>query len=250
LIIKGPQHVLVDFGMTGPRALQETARLDPTDIEFLLPTHLHADHVGGIEAHALLSRYVGIPFKKKPKPKAILSEELQTKLWDRTLRGGMEYNESVEEHRSGRRSLTFGDYYDVIRPKWKQNQPREILEVNIGGIQLEMFRTRHIPNGVGSWEESFTSFGLFVDGHVFISVDTRFDEELIDQYKDRADVWFHDCQLFEPESVHATIGSLRTLPAEIKRNMYLMHYGDNYKTFDVGEFAGFAEQGVIYRFAS
>jgi len=32
-------------------------------------------------------------------------------------------------------------------------------------------------------------------------------------------------------------------PLVPKRNMHLMHYGDNYKTIDVGEFAGFAEGG-------
>ena len=53
LIIKGNTHIMVDFGMTGPRALYQTAGLEVTDIEAVLPTHSHADHVGGIEALAL-----------------------------------------------------------------------------------------------------------------------------------------------------------------------------------------------------
>ena len=32
LIIKGDKHIMVDFGMTGPTALQSTLGLKPTDI--------------------------------------------------------------------------------------------------------------------------------------------------------------------------------------------------------------------------
>ena len=32
IIIKGDHHILVDFGITGPRALRETAQLEPTDM--------------------------------------------------------------------------------------------------------------------------------------------------------------------------------------------------------------------------
>ena len=49
LIIKGDHHIMVDFGMTGPNALRETAGLEPTDLKCILPTHSHADHIGGIE---------------------------------------------------------------------------------------------------------------------------------------------------------------------------------------------------------
>ena len=60
LIIKGDTHIMVDFGMTGPKALSETTGLRPMDIEVVLPTHSHADHVGGLECLALMNRYVGI----------------------------------------------------------------------------------------------------------------------------------------------------------------------------------------------
>ena len=56
LIIKGDQHVMVDFGMTGPEALRDTTGLEPTDLRVLLPTHSHADHVGGLPTVCLKLR--------------------------------------------------------------------------------------------------------------------------------------------------------------------------------------------------
>jgi len=244
IIIKGDHHIMVDFGMTGPTALAQTAGLKITDIEVLLPSHSHADHVGGIEAVALTNRYVGIPFLKKAKVKMVINEDYQRILWDRTLRGGLEYNEEEITHH---RNLSFGDYFDVIRPLWLQQQPREIYAVDYGDIHLEIFRTKHVPDTAMGWQESFISYGVFIDGHVFVSIDTRFDRELIDLYADRSSVMFHDVQFF-PGGVHSPVMELQTLPKEIKQKMHLMHYADNWENIDISDFAGWAQQGVRYIF--
>jgi len=242
LILKGNQHILVDFGMTGPAALKQVG-LKPTDIGVILPTHSHADHVGGIECLALMNRYVGQRLMAKPKLKMIITEEYQRILWDRTLRGGLEDNENPE----GRgQKLGFVDFFDVIRPTWKTHQPREIFEVDFEDIHIELFRTMHIPEQSVDWEESFISYGLMIDNKVFISGDTRFDPELIDLYKD-AEVMFHDVQFF-PGAVHAPLKDLKTLPKEIKKKMYLIHYADNWTEQYIPGFAGFAESGVRYIF--
>lgn len=244
LIVKGDTHIMVDFGMTGPAGLLDAAGLKATDIEVLLPTHSHADHIGGIECIGLMNRYVGMKFLKKPKATVIISEEYQSVLWDRSLRGGMEYN---EEEMAERRTLGFGDYFDIVRPTWKTHQSRQIHELDFEGIHLEIFRTKHIPDSAPNWETSFISYGLFIDGHVFVSVDTRFDRELIDLYADRADVMFHDVQFF-PEGVHAPLEKLRELPPEVKQKMFLMHYSDDWAKHDVSDFAGWTKQGVRYIF--
>ncbi len=244
LIIKGETHIMVDFGMTGPAALLETAGLKPTDIEVVLPTHSHSDHIGGLECIGLMNRYVGQQFLKKPKVTAIITEEYQSLLWDRSLRGGMEYN---EEEMTKRRTLNFGDYFDVVRPTWKTHQPRQIHELDFRGIHLEMFRTKHIPDTAPDWETSFVSYGLFIDHHVFVSVDTRFDRELIDLYANRSDVMFHDVQFF-PGGVHAPLKDLQTLQREVKKKMFLMHYSDDWPHHNILEFASWTKQGVRYVF--
>jgi ribonuclease BN (tRNA processing enzyme) len=246
LIVKGDTHVLVDFGMTGPRALRETANIDVTDIQVVLPTHSHADHIGGFEALALMNRYIGRRFMNKPKIRMVVAEKYEQVLWDSSLRGGLEHNEGDEN--AGKR-LSFADYFDVIRPVWKTDKPRETFDVEVGGLQFEMFRTKHIPEMSTDWSKSFVSFGVFVKGKetVFISGDTRFDTDLIDYYADKSDVMFHDVQFF-PGAVHAPLEDLRTLPASVKQKMYFMHYADNWRGQDISGFAGFARQGVVYSF--
>ncbi len=238
LIIKGQTHIMVDFGMTGPIALSDVAGLKPVDIATILPTHSHADHVGGIECLALMNRYVGQQFMDKPKLAMIITEEYQRVLWDYTLRGGLEWNEEA-----GGRKLAFSDFFTAVRPTWKTHQPREIWEIQVGDIHLELFRTMHIPEQAPTWEAAFISYGLMIDGRVFVSGDTRFDRALIDHYADQAEMMFHDVQFF-PGAVHAPLAELQTLPDRVRKNIWLMHYADNWADQDISGFAGLTPQGV------
>jgi ribonuclease BN (tRNA processing enzyme) len=241
--VKGNDHILVDFGMTGPQALLQTAGLSPLDIEVVCPTHSHADHIGGLECLALLNRYVGRKFFNKPKTRMIITEEYQRILWDNSLRGGLERNEEGE----GSKAMTFSDYFGIIRPRWKTHQPRETFEVVVGGIKLELFRTKHIPDNGPDWETSFISYGMLIDDRIFFSGDTRFDEDLIEMYKDRSEIMFHDVQFFLG-GVHAPLANLRELPKSVKEKMLLMHYADDWGKQDISGFLGFAKQGVRYIF--
>lgn len=252
LITKGKTHVLVDFGMDGPRAL-DAVGLSMANIVNFLPTHSHSDHVGGIEALALYNRYVAQRFMNRPKLNCIITQEYQRILWDYTLRGGLEWN---EEQPDGRRRLGFGDFFNIITPRWKTSMPREIHEVGIGDLKLELFRTNHIPEQAPNWEASFVSYGLLIDDRVFYSSDSQFDLELLELYANRRvvgvmsllriDHFFHDVQFF-PGAVHTSLADLRTLPETIKKNMTLMHYSDEWEKHDIGNF-GWAQQGATYRF--
>ncbi|MBD3408205.1 MAG: MBL fold metallo-hydrolase [Candidatus Lokiarchaeota archaeon] len=243
LIMKGDDHVMVDFGRTGPEAFHQTTGLSPYDIEVILPTHSHGDHIGGFEQLAQMNKYVGIPFMGKPKLKMVVSVEYQRILWENSLRGGLEYNEQLAHGRV----MAFTDYFDIIRPQWVEHKPREIFSVDVGSISLELFRTNHIPEQSDSWSGSFISYGLSIDGRVFYSGDTKFDEELLDTYADHSEVLFHDVQFF-PGAVHAPLYSLNTLPSKWKEKMYLVHYADNYDEQDITGFAGWTEQGHLYTF--
>jgi ribonuclease BN (tRNA processing enzyme) len=242
LIVKGDAHVLVDFGMSGPASLSDV-HLTMADILIVLPTHSHSDHVGGLESLALYNRYVATRHMGRPKLKCVVTPEYQRILWDYTLKGGLEWN---EEQPDGRRRLGFGDFFDIIPTRWKTSQPREIHEVGVGDIKLELFRTNHIPEQAPNWEASFVSYGLMIDDKVFFSSDSQFDPELLKLYKD-AEHFFHDVQFF-PGAVHAPLADLKTLPKKMKERMTLMHYADNYKEHPCDGFAGYAIQGAAYRF--
>lgn len=243
LLIKGDTHVLVDFGMTGPQALREVAGLDCTDIRTILPTHSHADHIGGVEYLTLINRYVAVAALGRAKLNMIIHDEYRPVLWEMSLRGGLEFN---EESHDGQR-LDFADLYNEHPLEVLSNGPRRILRTNYGGINIELFHTNHIPGEATTPADAFITYGLMVDDRVFISGDTKFDRDLIDLYADRAEVMFHDAA-FTYNPVHASTPELRTLPEHIRKKMYLMHYPDSFESHDVSDFAGYAQQGVRYRF--
>jgi len=242
LIIKGDDHLLVDCGTKCPQAFSEL-NLPITAVKNYLITHSHADHIGGLEEVALMGRYV-----TKRRPLMVINETYQHILWDMSLRGGCEANEEEAGDR-----LSFKDFFDVLRPHWLPDYPRETFDVHVGSINIKMMRTKHIPDTSEDWESSFWSCGIIVDDRVFFTSDTRFDKDLIEYYDSKFNFEniFHDCQ-FYTGGVHASIDELGSLSQEIKQKMYLTHYGDNWdenmnKINSYG-FAGLARQHRYYTF--
>jgi hydroxyacylglutathione hydrolase len=239
LIIQGAVHVLVDFGITGPRALFETTGLEMTDIKVILPTHLHADHVGGIEQMAHAHHYL-----RQEKQEMIITEDFQDRLWERTLRGGLEFDENVAQNG---KFLGFSDYYDAIRPIQIENRNRRTWRVNVGGLSLELFKTDHVPDSAPGWNSTYFSVGVFIGNRVFVSMDSRFDPQLIMDYSVTAETMFHDVQ-FTSGPLHASLADLRSLNDLVKRRMHFMHYADSYEEKDITDFAGWTQPGVRYIF--
>ena len=120
--------------------------------------------------------------------------------------------------------------------------PREIYELEVGGILLLIFRTVHIPTEGDNSGSKFWSTGLLIDGRVLFTADTRFDPLIFEHLPmDNVDTIFHDCQLYEPSVVHASYDQLKTLDAGLRSRMHLTHYGDTFQKFDPSAdgFAGF-----------
>ena len=242
LLIKGKDHLLIDCGTKGTQALYELG-VAVTDIKNFLITHSHADHIGGLEEVALMGRYA-----TKKKPVMIVNETYQHILWDMSLRGGAAYNE--EEAKD---TLSFSDFWNIIRPQWLPDYPRETFSARLGKIDIKMMRTKHIPDSSYDWQSSFWSCGVIIDERILFTSDTRYDYDLIDFYekKFKLEAIFHDCQFFTG-GVHASLEEIKEFPPDIKSKMYLTHYGDNWEEFeDKVEkygFAGLAKQHVYYVF--
>lgn len=240
LVIKGEDHLLIDCGTLCPYALS-LYNTSIVAIRNFFISHSHADHAGGLEEAALMGRYV-----THTKPRMIITDEYKRLLWDNTLSGGA----ANGEHKENKRPLDFSDYFEQVRPRFVADNPRPLYEVNVGSINLKLYRTMHIPDGVPSWADSAYSMGCLIDNRILFPTDTRFDPALIKWMTSTYPVEYilHDCQLYEPAGVHTTYNSLKTLSEDIRNKIILCHYGDNYKSFDAEAdgFLGFAVRGQYY----
>ncbi len=242
LVVKGSEHLMVDCGTRTPEALSRLGH-PVTDIKNWLITHSHADHVGGLEEVMLMGRYVA-----REKPRAVITAEYEKVLWNFTLKGGAEYNESHDDI-----GLAFGDYWNVLRPRMLKGFPRETYEVNIGDLNIKAVRTNHYPEQATSWDDAAYSIGLILDDRILFTGDTKFDPDLLKSYDRRFkfEYIFHDVQFFNG-GVHAGLEQLCTLPESMRERMILMHYPDSFESQakrvrDEG-FLGFAKQGAFYVF--
>ncbi|MCX6146315.1 MAG: MBL fold metallo-hydrolase [Candidatus Kapabacteria bacterium] len=242
IIIKGDKHILVDFGLSGPMGLKANTGLDLHDIETVLPTHSHSDHIGGLELLTLTNRYIGLA-AGKPKLELIITKEYQNLLWDQSLRGGLAFNEINEKSEY----LSFNDYYNVISPVQFQEKGYNRHSLKYGDINLEFFRTNHVPDSAKNSDEAFISYGLMIDDKVLFSGDTKFDLNLVKHYGKKAEIIFHDCS-FKPNPVHASLEELKSLDSQYRDKMMLMHYSDDYEHYDVSDFKGLVKEGILYQF--
>lgn len=240
LVIKGNTHILIDCGTLCSYAIVNEYKTPLKSIKNLLITHPHADHIGSLEEFALSGMYI-----TKAKPAIIISDEFKKKLWNESLRGGIQYSENGKMH--------FEDYFNQVKPKLIQKKPFAIYECNFGDVNIKLFRTRHVTSKPNSLRHSQISYGLIFDDRVLFTGDTQFNkaqlEFLINKYN--IETIFHDCDIQGwSGGVHATYDQLCTLPLELKKKIFLCHYS---KTLQIDEplsdgFAGLTKQGYYYIF--
>lgn len=241
LVVKGQEHLLIDCGTLCSYAFENLYNGKITDINNLLLTHPHADHIGGVEELALAGKYI----VKRP-VNLVITDKFKKLLWKESLCGGIQFSEE------GR--MTFEDYFNQIKPVRIQKKPFEMFDANVANINVKLFRTRHVTTRKNSLKESQISYGLIIDDRVLFTADTQFNrpqlEFLLDKFP-KIEVIFHDCDVMGySRGVHAAYDELVTLPKEIKEKTYLCHYSEAVNTIDalVDGFAGLAKHWVYYDF--
>lgn len=240
LIIKGNHHILVDCGSLCPYALETKYNSRIKNIKNIVLTHPHADHIGGVEELAFTSYYTN-----KSKVNIIIPDEFKNKLWNESLRGGLQFSEKGK--------MNFEDYFTQYKPVLLYKKPFKMWEINFEGINLKLFRTHHVTTKKDTFKNSQFSTGLIIDNKVLFTGDSQFRKEQLDWICKNFNIEtiFHDCDITGfSAGVHATYEELKTLPAQMKQKIYLCHYCHNSHETDVKSqgFAGFAEPGIYYDF--
>lgn len=202
---------LIDCGLTAPQALFHLG-LSVGDLTGVLITHLHGDHIYGLEEAGFFNFFV-----KKRKMPLWLPDRLlcnSTKirgedLWDRSLRGSMESVHGVKT------KFTLDDYFDV--------QILYLFEpVEIQGVQVEIFEVPHVPGK--------PSYGVILNGEIAYTSDCVYVPAMIEGLLgEGCKRIFHDAYFGSryPHQVHASYDDLAQLPLDIRERITIMHYNDS-----------------------
>lgn len=203
--------VMIDCGGTAVQSMIELG-LRPWDIKAVFVTHIHGDHVNGIEQLAYERFYTG------PKGPGWLKTLLVT-TWDVY---------------PGLRSMIEPGVREVTTPKGASGNGFDVLfdvmvgefdELVVGDVIFKFHRTPHI---VGPGVDK-PSYGVSIqkgNARLYYTSDSTFRPSIGDLPFAR-DVILHDCTMSPvfPATVHTHYEELCTLPADVRERIFLMHYG-------------------------
>ncbi|OSQ39532.1 MBL fold metallo-hydrolase [Thalassospira mesophila] len=223
-------RLLIDCGTDARHALHRLG-LWPKDFEAIYVSHLHSDHIGGLEWIALSNYFIF----HRHRIDLYVVNELIDPLWEHSLRGGLE----VSDHGNS----TLETYFNV-----KPLQPEGSF--NWHDVNLEVLPVDHIVAKNGKMQ-SFALFGTTNSTRFFITTDAIFNPDAHMAYYRKADVIYQDCELGPRWSgVHAHYDQLKTLPDDIKAKMWLYHYPAYAKPDAVADgFCGFVTPGQSFDLA-
>jgi len=219
LIEIGDRHYLLDCSLHALEALADDHDLSPLDLDGVLVTHLHGDHVSGLEELGFRTLFSNadrpdlychphlVPSRLDSPP-----ADLDLDLWDNCLRGGMA---KLRASDGTAREADLETYFEL--------HLRESFHLQADGetVELSWVPTDHAPG--------MPSFGLQIEaegaGSLLYTGDARPLEQ--SRYED-ADTILHDCMLLPsfPGTLHTHLDELLELPPSLQARIHIMHYGE------------------------
>ncbi|MDX2116446.1 MAG: MBL fold metallo-hydrolase [Planctomycetota bacterium] len=209
-LIEGPEgYFLLDCPDLIHRAIREACAtsgwmVDHNQIPDVLITHLHGDHVNGLESYGWARLVARLRGQSKELPRVHTHPAAAARLWER-LAPAMD----PPLTRGGRTSV-LSDFFDV-----RTVEPGK--PARIAGLTVECRYTIHPVPTIGlKISDGARTLGW--------SGDTCFEQAHIDWLSD-ADVIVHEANL---GPAHTQIELLNALPAAVRRKMRITHVIDEY----------------------
>ncbi len=212
LIESGAVRMMIDFGHLAPQRLEDLG-FSLGELTHVAISHIHADHIGGLEELAFLSRFV-----HRRKIKLLIPRGLTGLLWDHSLRGGLEM---VADRHGHAKRCSLETYFEIgeLDEGWQ----------SVDSLAIRPFHTDHVP-GKDSW--GFVVRDEASDERMIFGCDTRIPHpellaEPLDEDFARGPI-FHDCQLGNDGAapIHVSLAEIDYPPA-VQSRVVLVHYCDN-----------------------
>ena len=228
LTLQGGARWLIDCGRQAPDQL-EAAGISWHEIEGQIITHVHGDHIYGLEDFAFSRFYssqngVAAIRQGGPKPKLMAHTAVLAELWT-ALQPALGY---VPDGGGGSVTGSMGDYFETLEPvatkpprldRWPSSET-----FAADGLPLITRECRHVPGKPSTSLE----IGLPGDKIAWWSGDSVVDTKRLIELEPKATIFFHDCTFVEYEGqVHGAFSLLENLPDAVRHKMVLMHHEDD-----------------------
>jgi len=179
--------------------------LSYSDIDNLYITHLHGDHINGLEKLAYFRKFIS-PLEQKDKTvkkiNLYIHETLLDGLWE-SVKNGLKFTNDGEKK--------LEDYFNIYT----------VTDAfQIDGVLFNLIQSQHVPN--------MPVFGLFVEDEFFYSADSVYNHPLLQSLLPKVKKIFYDIHFYPfPIPVHASVRDFEKLQIEDKEKVYAMHYDDS-----------------------
>jgi len=229
LTLPSGERWLIDCGRQAPEQLAG-AGLGWHHIDGQLITHVHGDHVYGLEEFAFVRYYCGVgrqeaAMNSGPRPQLVAHSAVCAELWE-VLGPSLRYRSDAAGNPVPGR---LEDYFELLAPL-RVEPPRRAAwnhaEVfRSGELELVARETRHVHGKPStSFEIALPETSGLCAWWSGVSV---VDAELLQRLSARTSVFFHDCTFTEfPGQVHGLFSDFEKLPAQLREKIVLMHHED------------------------